>query len=58
MGDIINSLISSGLRIEFFHEFPVLFFKYLPFMELDDKGLWRIPGDRIPLTFTLKAFKV
>ena len=57
MGDIINSLISSGLRIEFLHEFPVIFFRCLPFMEPDDNGLWRIPGDEIPLIFTLKAFK-
>ncbi len=57
MGDIINSLISSGLRIEFLHEFPVIFFKCLPFMEQDDDGLWRIPGNKIPLIFTLKAFK-
>ena len=57
MGDVINSLISSGLRIEFLHEFPVISFKCLPFMERDDNGLWRIPGDRIPLIFTLKASK-
>jgi SAM-dependent methyltransferase len=57
MGDIVNSLISGGLRIEFLHEFPVSFFKCLPFMERDETGLWRIPGDRIPLTFTIKASK-
>lgn len=57
IGDIVNSLISSGLGIEFLHEFPVFFSKCLPFMELDSDGLWRIPGDRIPLIFTLKATK-
>ena len=57
MGDIINSLISSGLRIEFLHEFPVIPFKGLPFMEQDDNGFWRIKGDRIPLIFSLKATK-
>ena len=57
MGDIVNSLVSSGLRIEFLHEFPVSFDKCLPFMERDENGLWRIPGDRIPLIFTLRASK-
>ena len=58
MSDIINSLISSGLRIKFLHEFPVIFFKRFPFMERDDNGLWRIKGDKIPLIFTLKASKI
>ena len=57
MGDILNSLISSGLRIEFLHEFPVIFFKCYPFMERDDNGLWRIKGDKIPLIFSIKAGK-
>lgn len=58
MGEIINSLISSGLRIEFLHEFPVLFFKWFPFMEEDDEeGWWRLPGDKLPLTFSIKATK-
>ncbi|HEY41166.1 MAG TPA: class I SAM-dependent methyltransferase [Dehalococcoidia bacterium] len=57
MGDIINSLISSGLRIEFLHEFPVLFFKWFPFMKQDEEGWWRLEGNRIPLTFSIKATK-
>lgn len=57
MGDITNSLIYAGLRIEFLHEFPMIYFKCYPFMEQDDDGLWRIKGDKIPLIFTLKATK-
>lgn len=57
LGDIINSLISSGLRIEFLHEFPMIGFKQFPFMERDDNGLWRIKGNKIPLTFSIKATK-
>ncbi len=55
MGDIINSLISSGLRIEYLHEFPVTGYKALTFMEQDEIGWWRIKGDNIPLTFSLRA---
>jgi SAM-dependent methyltransferase len=57
LGDIVKSLISAGLRIEFLHEYPYIFFKALPYMEQDDQGAWRIPGDKIPLIFTLKATK-
>ena len=57
LGDIINALISSGLKIEFLHEFPVIFFKSLSFMEQDDDRRWRIKGDKIPLIFSLKATK-
>ncbi len=57
MGDIINALISAGLQIEFLHEFPYIYFKAVPYMEQDEEGYWRIPGDKIPLIFTLKATK-
>ncbi len=57
MSDIINSLIYSGLRIEYLHEYPEIFYKCFPFMEREDDGFWRIKGDKIPLIFTLKATK-
>ncbi|MFC1947394.1 class I SAM-dependent methyltransferase [Chloroflexota bacterium] len=57
MGDIVNSLISAGLRIEFLREYPYIFYKAMPYMKQDDQGAWRIPGDKIPLIFTLKAMK-
>jgi SAM-dependent methyltransferase len=58
LGDIVNSLINAGFRIEFLHEYPYIFFRALPYMQQDDQGSWRIPGDRIPLIFTLKASKL
>jgi SAM-dependent methyltransferase len=57
MGDIINSIISSGLKIEYIHEFPVICYKCYPFMKRDNEGNWRVVGDKIPLIFTLKATK-
>ncbi|MFX1536700.1 MAG: hypothetical protein ACFFDI_20985 [Promethearchaeota archaeon] len=32
MGDIINALISAGLKIEFLHEFPFICWKMMPFL--------------------------
>lgn len=57
IGDVINSLIQAGLRIEYIHEFPVICWQALPFMEESKPGSWRLKGDRIPLTFSLKATK-
>ncbi|MBN2239738.1 MAG: class I SAM-dependent methyltransferase [Dehalococcoidales bacterium] len=57
MGDIVNALISTGLKIEFLHEYPKLFFQRMPYMVEDDEGWWHIPGDKVPLLFTLKAMK-
>lgn len=58
LGSILNALIGAGLRIEFLHEFPVLFFCSCPFMEQDKDGWWRLEGDKVPLTFSVKASKL
>lgn len=57
LGDIVNVLVSSGLKIEFLHEFPLCCYKHIPFMKQDKDGWWRLEGDKIPLTFSLKAHK-
>ncbi|MGD8966979.1 MAG: class I SAM-dependent methyltransferase [Anaerolineae bacterium] len=59
LGDVINSLISAGLQIEFLHEFPYACYGMFPFLEQDEDGWWR-SKDRdgsIPMTFSLKATK-
>jgi SAM-dependent methyltransferase len=57
LSEIINSLINAGLKIEFFHEYPMIFFKALPFMEQDNEGYWRLKGDMLPQIFSIKAVK-
>jgi SAM-dependent methyltransferase len=59
LGDVVDSLISAGLRIEFLHEFPYACFKMFPFLEQDHEGWWRLEGNAgsIPMTFSLKATK-
>jgi SAM-dependent methyltransferase len=57
LGDVINSLIGAGLRIDFLHEFPVAPYRWSPFTELTEDGWWHAPGDKVPLTFSLKATK-
>jgi SAM-dependent methyltransferase len=60
LGDIINALISAGLRIEFVHEFPYANYDIFPFLEQDKNKKWRLKGNKefIPLMFSLKATKL
>jgi SAM-dependent methyltransferase len=56
LGDIISSLASNGLRIEFLHEFPFGFFPIHPSMRKGEDGYWYLPeGFNVPLIFSLKA---
>jgi len=57
LGDIVNALISAGLRIEFLHEFPYASYQMFPFLMQDETGWWRLPDldSSIPMTFSLKA---
>ena len=60
MGDIVNALISAGLKIEFLHEFPFCCYERFPFMEKGSDGLYRLTGEKekmIPLMFSIKAIK-
>ena len=59
VGDILNSLISAGLTIEFFHEFHFAGYRALPMMEKGEDGWWRLKEgrDSVPLMFSLKATK-
>jgi SAM-dependent methyltransferase len=57
LGDVINSLISVGLQIEFLHEFPYACYKMFPFLEQDEDGWWRSAekDGSIPMTLSLRA---
>jgi SAM-dependent methyltransferase len=59
LGDVVNSLISAGLRIEFLHEFPYACYEMFPFLVQDEQGWWRLreSDGAIPMTFSLKATK-
>jgi SAM-dependent methyltransferase len=59
MGDIINSLIRAGLRIESLDEYPFLGWAKFPWMRQRPDGFWELPpGQRsIPLMLAIKASK-
>jgi SAM-dependent methyltransferase len=59
LADILTVLASTGMRIEFVHEFPYCNYQSFPFMVRGDDGYWRVPGkeNAIPFMFSLKATK-
>ena len=60
LGDVVNSLITAGLQIEFLHEFPYAARAKFPIMEQGEDGWWRLPGNKhgtIPFLFSLQARK-
>jgi SAM-dependent methyltransferase len=60
LGEVIDSLVNAGLRIEFLHEFPFAARAKFPFMEQGEDGWWRLPPHQhgtIPFLFSLQARK-
>ena len=57
MGEIVNSLISTGLEIEFLHEFPFTCWRALPMMERGPDGWWRLSEkqESVPFLFSVRA---
>ena len=59
LGEIVTSLISAGLKIEFLHEFPFSTWPCWPGMEQGEDGWWRLKDQSIelPSTYSIKAIK-
>lgn len=58
LGDFVNAVIAAGFRIEFLHEHPSDFFQRFKFMQRDDDGRWRLPGnlcDKVPMVMSMRA---
>lgn len=59
LSEVVNSVVSSGLEIEFIHEFDFMAWKKFESMEKEGDW-WRLPEEirgSLPLTFSLKATK-
>ena len=57
LGDVVNSVLETGLKVEFLHEFPHCDYQMLPSLVRGEDSRWRLPdqGDSVPLLFSLKA---
>lgn len=59
MAEVVTSLASAGLRIDFLHEWPWLDWD-LPYLVPRADGTWGLPPERdgeIPLSFSLRALR-
>ena len=57
IAEILAAIGNAGLRLQFFHEFPVNCYQAFPGMELID-GWWRFAKhNHLPQTFSLRALK-
>jgi SAM-dependent methyltransferase len=56
---IFKALLSAGFELRFFHEFDYTVFKLNDWLIKGDDGRWRWPSPerRLPLMYSLKAFK-
>jgi hypothetical protein len=57
LGDIVSTLTSAGLRIDYLHEFPYCTGLVSPFLERGEDGWLRVRGheDDLPLSFSVRA---
>ncbi|MET9270616.1 class I SAM-dependent methyltransferase [Kribbella sp. NPDC003557] len=54
---LVNALAGAGLRVDRLDELPVDLRQRSPAMVQDADGLWRLPGDPLPLLLTCRAVK-
>ncbi|MFC7649974.1 hypothetical protein ACFQX6_63790 [Streptosporangium lutulentum] len=59
LGDVVSTLIASGLRLEFLHEHAFTFYPQFPVLQQTTQGIYRIPAGRpqVPLVYSLRASK-
>jgi SAM-dependent methyltransferase len=59
LGDIINALIDSGLRIAHVGEYPFCSWRMVPLMEQGADGWWRLPQSylELPWLFSIQAIR-
>ena len=55
VSSVVTALCAAGLRIERLRELPVDVRQRLPSMVRGEDGYWRLPGDPLPLLFTVVA---
>lgn len=60
LSEVLNSLISNGLKIEFLNEFPYQVYNCFPNLIENEKGKWVSEkyGDKIPYLYSIKAKKI
>jgi SAM-dependent methyltransferase len=55
LGEIVSSFIDAGLVIDYLHEHPFSTYQRLPQMTQGNDHRWHLPGDPLPMLFSLRA---
>lgn len=57
IGSVVSALTAAGLRLEFLHEHDHTLFQAWPFLEPEERGIYRLPADMpsLPLMYSLRA---
>ncbi len=57
LGEVVQSLLGAGLRLETLREFPFTTYRSFPWLEEGTDGHWRWPGDQspLPLMYSLRC---
>lgn len=58
LAEIVSAVIDAGLVLDYLHEHPFSMFQRFPQMTRDDAVCWRLPGDLLPMVFSLRASKL
>jgi len=57
VSDLLEAVKSAGLRLDYLREHSFSAWRRFPGMKKGLDGLWRRPGGKVPLLFSLKAYK-
>jgi SAM-dependent methyltransferase len=60
LAEIVTAVASSGLHIDFLHEFDWVDHRYIALLEESDDGRWKLPSStpgELPLMYSLRATK-
>lgn len=55
VGEVVTALVEAGLTVESLREHPVAPERVRPFFQQDEDGWWRVPGDPLPLAYSVRA---
>jgi len=59
LAEILGALLTAGLTLDAFTEYPYMAWAFFPWMERQEDGYWRLPSSQagMPLMFSLQAHK-
>ena len=57
LGEIVSALAQAGMVLEYLRERPWAPYRARPWMVADGDGNWRVPGENLPLSFSLRAHR-